>query len=177
MIPQVIADDRVQRTAPCSPQAEALKCRLAQIADGGPAAIEERIRALDGEWSAGRVTKVALAFVVLIGAVLTAALSPWWVILPLTAGLFLLQYLFTRGSWLTTLFQGMGYRTSSAIEHEKFALKTLRGDFRHVPTVHDIDSGEDISRLEGEGGIVVEPDGAKVDPKVAVAEVIEATRH
>ena len=55
--------------------------------------------------------------------------------------------------------------------------------FRNSPcthataTVHDMDSGDDISRLEGEGGIVAEPDGGKVDPKAAVAEVIEATRH
>jgi hypothetical protein len=152
-----------------------LEQRLACLADAGPAAITDRIAQLDREWSAGRMVKVALGIITLVGAGL-AVLSPWWLILPAVACLFLLQSLFSRSSWLAAAFQGLGYRPGSEIEQEKFALKTLRGDFKHVPTVHDIETQDDITRLEGEGGIVIEPDDAKVDPKVAVKEAIQATQ-
>lgn len=160
---------------PCV-RAAALEHRLACLADAGPTAIDARLAELDREWSAGRLTKAALGVMIVVGSVLTAALGPWWLILPAVAAVFLLQYLFARSSWLTAVFTEGGYRTGAEIEQEKFALKALRGDFKHVPTVHDIEAQDDITRLEGEGGIVVEPDASKVDPKVAVREVIEATR-
>ena len=153
-----------------------LEQRLACLADAGPAAIDTRIAELDHECSAGRMAKVTLGVVIVVGSALAALVSPWWLILPGVAALFLLQYLFTRRALLTTAFAGAGYRTGTEIEHEKFALKALRGDFKGVPTVHDIEAQDDITRLEGEGGIVVEPDDSKVDPKEAVREVIEATK-
>lgn len=152
-----------------------LECRLAKIADAGPAAIEDRLRQLDWEWTAGRMTKAALGVVILAGFGLTALLGPWWLILPAAASLFLLQYVFSRTSWLGKVFQEMGYRTGAEVEHEKFALRTIRGDFRHLPTIHDIEEKDDISRLEGEGGIVVEEYAHKVDSTAAAQEVVRAT--
>ena len=177
MTPNLTADARAGVTKPgeCARMTE-LEQRLACLADAGPAAITDRLAQLDREWSAGRVAKVALGVTILVGFALTALLGPWWLILPAAAALFLLQYTFSRSSWLTATFREMGYRTGAEIEHEKFALKTLRGDFKHVPTVHDIEAQDDITRLEGEGGIVVEPDDSKVDPKVAIREVIQATQ-
>src|SRR5262249_30196166 len=131
---------------------------------------------LDREWSAGRMAKATLGVVILLGFALTAVLGPWWLLLPAAACLFLLQSMFTKSPWLPAVFKEAGYRSGSDIEHEKFALKALRGDFKHFATVHDIETQDDITRLEGEGGIVVEPDAAKVDPKVAVKEAIEATQ-
>jgi hypothetical protein len=153
-----------------------LEQRLACLADAGPAAIADRLAQLDREWSAGRMAKATLGVTILVGFALTALLGPWWLILPGVAALFLLQYLFSRESWLSAAFHGAGYRTGCEIEHERFALKTLRGDFKHVPTVHDIEAADDITRLEGEGGIVVEPDDSKVDARVAVKEAIQATQ-
>jgi len=152
-----------------------MECRLAKIADGGPTAIADRLDQLDREWSAGRVAKAVLAVVILLGTVLTLTAGGWWVILPTAAGLFLLQYLFTSTSWMSRVFQESGYRAKAEIEHEKFALRTFRGDFRHLPTVHDIEDKDDISRLEGEGGIVVEEHAHKVDSLAAAKEVIHAT--
>jgi hypothetical protein len=178
MTPDLTANPRAQMTKSggnCA-RIDALEQRLACLADAGPAAINDRLNQLDEEWSAGRVAKAALAVLILLGTALTVAVNEWWSVLTAAAGLFLLQYLFTRTSWLVKVFQEAGFRAGSEIEHEKFALKTLRGDFKHVPTVHDIEAQDDITRLEGEGGIVVEPDAAKVDPKVAVKEVIQATQ-
>jgi len=152
-----------------------LECRLAKLADSGPAAINDRLAQLDHEWSAGRVSKAVLAVVILVGTILTLTVNWYWVLLPAAAGMFLFQYLFTQTSWLVRVFQESGYRMRADIEHEKFALRTLRGDFRDLPTLHDIEDKDDISRLEGEGGIVYEDHSHKVDSLSAAKEVIQAT--
>jgi len=157
-------------------QMREMEVRLAQLADAGPVAIADRMEELDREWSAGRVAKGVLALVILCGISLAITFSWVWVVLPIVAGLFMLEQLFNRSSWLAGMFTEAGFRPGSEIEHERFALKALRGDFRHLPTLHDIETHDDINRLEGEGGIVVEPDQAKVDPRTAVREVLEATQ-
>jgi hypothetical protein len=155
---------------------DTLEARLACLADAGPQAIEERLAELENEWTAGRATKATLGVVLVVGFALTALLNPWWLILPAIGGVFLLQYLFSRTSWLGKMFHEMGVRTGSEVDQEKMALKVLRGDFRQLPTVHDVESPEDISRLEGEGGITVDPDEAKVDPASAAKSAVEAAK-
>jgi len=172
MIPHVTAK---AKHPPCS-RAETLEQRLACLADAGPQAISDRLDQLEREWSAGRMTKATLGVLIVAGLALTAVSNPWWLILPAIGAFFLLQYLFTRTSWLGSMFHEMGYRSGGEIEQEKLALRALRGDFRHLPTLHDIETHEDISRLEGEGGIVIEPEEHKVDPREAVKEVIQATK-
>jgi len=177
MLPQTIP------TAPTHPSAaecmrrQDLECRLAKLTDAGPHAITDRINQLEWEWTAGRMTKVTLGVTILLGFALTALLGPWWLILPAAAGLFLLQYLFSRTSWLGAMFHEMGYRRGCEVEQEKLALRALRGDFRHLPTLHDIESADDISRLEGEGGIVVETEAQKIDHREAVKEVVNVAKQ
>src|SRR5262245_18170305 len=105
-----------------------LEQRLACLADAGPQAIEDRLCELDREWTAGRVTKAVIGVMIITGFALTALLDPWWLILPAIGGAFLLQYLFTRTSWLGKVFHEMGYRTGFEVDQEKMALKVLRGD-------------------------------------------------
>lgn len=150
--------------------------RLACLADAGPQAIDERLVEIESEWSAGRLTKASIGVLLLTGIALAVFVSPVWMILPLLCGLFLLQYLFGRGSWLAAAFHGLGYRASSEIDQEKFALKALRGDFRDLPTVFDIENKDDISRLEGEGGIALDPDESKPDANEAVRDAILAAK-
>lgn len=165
------------RTGPCPPPEQAaLEQRLACLADAGPHAITDRLNELEREWSAGRVTKAALGVVIIAGLVPAAVVSPWWLVLPALGGLFLAQYLFTRTSWLGALFRAAGFRSGAEIDQEKFALKVLRGDFRQLPTCHEIENKEDISRLEGEGGIALDPETAKPDAREVVREVIVAAR-
>jgi len=155
---------------------ESLEQRLACIADAGPQAIEDRLAELEREWTAGRATKAVIGMMIVVGFALAAFVNPWWLILPTVAVFFLLQYLFDRTSWLGKAFHRVGFRTGSEVDQEKMALKVLRGDFRHLPTVHDIEKREDISRLEGEGGITVEPDESKVDPTDAAKVAVEAAK-
>src|SRR5262249_10907021 len=114
--------------------------------------------------------------VILVGLALTALAGPWWLILPAIGALFLLQYFFTRQSWLGATFHEMGYRSGAEIDHEKFALKALRGDFKNLPTVPEIENKDDISRLEGEGGIAIDPEESKPDTKDVVKEVLHAAK-
>jgi hypothetical protein len=155
---------------------ESLEQRLACLADAGPHAIEDRLAHLEREWTAGRMAKATIGVFIVLGLGLTALFNPWWLILPAFGGAFLLQYFFSRTSWLGLMFREMGFRTGYEVDQEKIALKVLRGDFRHVPTVLDIESHEDISRLEGEGGIAVDPDTSKVDPREAAKSAVAATQ-
>jgi hypothetical protein len=155
---------------------ENLEERLTCIADAGPQAIADRLTDLDHEWTAGRITKAVIGVALVAGFALAALVNPWWLILPAIGGLFLLQYLFDRTSWLGKLFHAMGFRHGYEVDQEKMALKVLRGDFRDLPTVLDIESREDISRLEGEGGITYEPEESKIDPADAAKIAVEAAK-
>jgi hypothetical protein len=154
---------------------DTLEQRLACLADAGPQAIDDRLAELDREWTAGRMTKAAMGVVIVCGLALSP-LNPWWLILPAIGGLILLSYLFERTSWLGIVFHEMGYRSGFEVDQEKMALKVLRGDFRALPTLHDIESQDDISRLEGEGGIAVDPETAKVDPRHAAKSALDAAK-
>ena len=153
-----------------------LEMRLACLADAGPQAISDRLGQIDGEWSAGRMTKAALGVLIVLGLALGAAVSPWWLALPALSGLLLLQYLFGRVSWLGSLFRAAGFRPGAEIDQEKFALKALRGDFKTLPTVLEIQNQDDIARLEGEGGIALEPEESKPTAREVVREVVRAAQ-
>jgi len=153
-----------------------LEQSLSRLAVAGPEALNDRLRELDREWSTGRLTKAVAGTIVLVGLILTAAVSPWFTIVSITGGVMLAWYAIGRRSWLAALFHTLGFRTGTEIHEEILALKALRGDFRHLPTVHEIEDRDAIGRLEGEGGIVVEPEDAKADPLQAARDVLSATR-
>src|SRR5262245_39473445 len=165
---------RTSAAGRCSDQSN-LEMRLACLADAGPQAITDRLNEIENEWSAGRMAKVTIGAVIVVGLGL-ALFNPWWLLLPAVGGVFLLQYLFSRSSWLGATFREMGFRASSEIDQERFALKALRGDFRNLPSVREIENQDDISRLEGEGGIALDPEEAKPDTKTVVKEVIQAAK-
>jgi len=166
---------RISAGRQCNGQTK-LETRLACLADAGPQAISDRLDQLEREWSAGRMTKATLGVLIVAGLALTAVSNPWWLILPAVGAFFLLQYLFSRTSWLGATFQEMGFRSGAEIDQEKFALRALRGDFKSLPTVHEIESKDDISRLEGEGGIAVDPEESKQDVRDVVKEVLQAAK-
>ena len=91
---------RTKASARCQGQ-NTLEQRLACLADAGHQAITERLEEIEREWSAGRLTKATIGVVVVAGLLLAGlSMNPWWLILPTVGGLLLLQYLFTRSSWL-----------------------------------------------------------------------------
>jgi hypothetical protein len=137
-----------------------LEERMALMAAAGTDAINDRIAVLEREWSCGRMVKVALGVAIIAGFAL-ATFNAYWLLLPLVAGAFLLQYLFFPQSILTDLFQAMGFRCGSTIDEERLMLRALRGDFRHLPTVHEVTDLDAVSRMEDEGGPAYEPDDSE----------------
>jgi len=149
---------------------------LAWVAEAGHGALEGRLRELDNEWSVGRMVKSTTGVLILGGLALTFFVHPWCAAVVALGGCLLAQSLFARHNWLGDLFHAVGFRTSCEIDHERTALKALRGDFRHLPTMHEIEDRDAISRFEDEGGPAFEPEQPRVAPREAVHEVVEATR-
>lgn len=116
--------------------------------------------------------KAVTGVLLLGGLALTAWVSPWWLVLVAAAGVVLLQYLFQSRSWLGELFIRCGYRTGAQIEDERIALRVLRGDFRHLPTLGNIEDRDAIARLEGEGGPSVEPAEDMYDARDAASRIL-----
>lgn len=154
-----------------------LECRVRRLAEAGPTAIDERLAQLDRAWTAGRASKATMGVLIVAGLILGLTIDPVWLVLPLAGGVILAEHLFTRQSLVGAAFRAMGLPSGADVEQEKLALKALRGDFKHLPTVHQIVDDQDISRLEGEGGIVYEPDEPRLNSTVVVKEVIEVARR
>jgi len=155
----------------------ALECRLRKVIDAGPTAIDERLPELDKEWTPGRAAKATAGVLIVTGLALALTVSLWWLALPIVGGGVFLQYLFGRRSIIGEAFRMMGFRPGFEIDKEKLALRALRGDFAHLPTVHTIEDREAISRMEGEGGPAVENEEPKHDAEVAVQKLLVVAQH
>lgn len=154
-----------------------LEQRLAQTMDCGPNAINDRIEQLKREWTVGRMTKAVAASLVLVGSALALWVHVWFAALAALGGILLLQYLLTPKSWLGDLMQIMGYRRKDEVEQERVALRVIRGDFRHLPTLAEAEDREAISRMEDEGGIVPETVEEKMDIRDAAKIVADQTKE
>ena len=153
-----------------------LECRIRALAEAGPAAIDERLTQLDRAWTAGRAAKAAIGVAVVAGLALGLTVNLWFLLLPIVGGAVLVEYVFSRQSLLGAMFRSMGLPSGADVEQEKLALKALRGDFKHLPTVHQLVHDDDIARLEGEGGIVYETDEPRYSANEAVKELLGATK-
>lgn len=109
--------------------------RIADFLDGGnnPASCQARISALNREWEMERVLTlcVGAASIASMLAARRGGRSLWAV--PVAGGAMLMQQALTGGSLLVPLLRRLGFRTRKEIELEKYALKSLRGDFRRIP--------------------------------------------
>jgi hypothetical protein len=155
--------------------------RLCRIGAEGSPAIERRLRLLDEEWTAGRVAKVIMGAAMLPGLILGAIVSPWWLLIPGLVGLLLLQHAIAREDALTRGLRALGVRGAIEIEHERCALKVMRGDFRYLHPLSDHEDEDAIARLEGEGGLPIPESAAEADENVRtvvkdVLEVVEESR-
>lgn len=152
-----------------------LQERVANCAVEGTEAINERLTVLDREWTTGRLAKATLGVIILGGFILAFVHDPYWMLLPAIAGGFLLQYVFWRGGLLTKCFHSLGFRSSKAIDDERCALRALRGDFRNLPTVYEVEDKESVCRLEDEGGPAIEHD-EMYDPQEAAMLILAVAK-
>jgi hypothetical protein len=105
---------------------------VARIAAAGPAAIDRRLAELDREWDIERMLEANAATVSLIGCGLGFGVDRRFFVLPVVVAGFLLQHAVQGWCPPVPLFRHLGFRTASEIDHERYALKALRGDFRNV---------------------------------------------
>lgn len=68
----------------------------------------------------------------------------YWVILPIIVLSFFLQHALQGWYPPLPIFRSMGKRTWAELDHEKYALKVLKGDFNNVPRQGDPENAEKI---------------------------------
>lgn len=106
---------------------------IARTAAAGPEAIDRRMAELDREWDIERTLEANAATLAAVGAGLALAVDRRFALIPLVVGGFLLQHAVQGWCPPLPIFRRYGVRTQSEIDYERYALKALRGDFRHLP--------------------------------------------
>ena len=110
---------------------------IARHARGGQAAIERRLAELDREWDIERTLEANAATASLVGLTLGATVDRRLFVLPAIVAGFLLQHALQGWCPPVPIFRRLGFRTQSEIDHERYALKALRGDFRDATAPAD----------------------------------------
>lgn len=95
---------------------------------GNPDLINDRLDELDQEWDMERMLETNAAGISLFG-ILMASRNHKWMILPFVVAGFLLQHALQGWCPPVELFRRIGVRTMNEINTERYALKTLRGDY------------------------------------------------
>jgi hypothetical protein len=106
--------------------------RIEHLKYAGPAAIARRLKELDAEWDIERTLEANAATASLIGVTLGATVDRRWFALPAFVGAFLLLHAVQGWCPPVPLFRRLSVRTASEIDHERYALKALRGDFTDI---------------------------------------------
>jgi hypothetical protein len=126
--------DRVpSNTAPAINQRirQETDARVQRLALQGPAAIDQRLEALDREWDIERCLETGASSLTLLGTVLAATVHKRWLWLPGGVAAFLLQHALQGWCPPLPLFRRLGVRTADEINHERTALRRLAS--AHTP--------------------------------------------
>jgi len=105
---------------------------IARYAADGPAAIERRLDELDREWDIDRTLEANASTLMLVGLGLGSWVDRRYFLLPAAVAGFLLQHALQGWCPPVPLLRRLGVRSHAEIEQERYALKVLRGDFRHA---------------------------------------------
>ncbi len=103
---------------------------VARLVAAGPATIDRRLEELDREWDIERTLEANAATISLVGSALGFGLDRRFFALPVVVAGFLLQHALQGWCPPVPLFRHLGFRTAAEIDHERYALKAIRGDFR-----------------------------------------------
>ena len=96
-----------------------------------PGEIDERLDELDREWDIERLLQAGAGSLSLLGLTF-GSIHRRWYLLPALVGAFLLQHAIQGWCPPASALRRLGVRTTAEINHERFALKALRGDFDNV---------------------------------------------
>jgi hypothetical protein len=110
-----------------------------------PEEIDRRLDELDREWDIERLLEANAGILSLMGLTFGVIRSRWY-ILPAAVAAFLVQHAAQGWCPPASLLRRLGIRTAREINHERYALKALRGDFDSVRTGEDLDAQERARR-------------------------------
>jgi hypothetical protein len=116
-------NDRIRRET----EANVIRCSA-----GGPDAIDRRLEELEREWDIERALEANAGTLAAVGAGLSLLVNKKFAVIPLVVGGFLVQHAVQGWCPPVPILRRMGFRTQTEIDHERYALKALRGDFREV---------------------------------------------
>ena len=105
---------------------------ISRIKQSGPTAIARRLAELDGEWDVERAIEANAATASIVGLALGRTVNRRWLALPAVVGVFLLQHAVQGWCPPLPVLRRLGFRTTSEIDCERYALKALRGDFADI---------------------------------------------
>lgn len=155
---------------------ERMRANVARYAATSPALIEERLRELDHEWDVERTTATVASLVLLLGVLLTMVDQRWLIVPAIVSACLLLHGLIGWSPGLA-LMRWLKFRTPQEIDHERYALKALRGDFTPLAVVTTPQDREDLARFEGEGGPPSEDLGCDACDPAVVNEALHAVKR
>jgi hypothetical protein len=115
-------------------------------ATAGPDAIQRRLAELDREWDIERALQTNAAAVSLIAVLLGMVHDRKWLLLPGVVAGFLLQHAVQGWCPPVPVLRRLGFRTEAEINHERYALKALRGDFKEIGPVTDPQVREKVAQ-------------------------------
>ena len=92
--------------------------------------IPRRLQELDEEWDIERAIEANAAAISLVGLTFGLLGKSRWFLLPAAVSGFLLQHAVQGWCPPVPMLRRLGFRTSFEIEHERQALKLIRGDYK-----------------------------------------------
>ena len=95
---------------------------LLRYRNAPPGEVERRLDELSREWDIERAIEANAATLVLVGLLLGAFISIWFLLLPAAVGIFLLQHALQGWCPPVPVLRRLGYRTSREIFEERLAL-------------------------------------------------------
>jgi hypothetical protein len=104
------------------------------------ALITRRLKELEHEWDVERTLQTNFATLSLIGLALALKSDKRWLVLAAGVPAFMVQHALQGWCPPLPLLRRLGVRTAREIAEERFALKSLRGDFDEVVRSQDPDT-------------------------------------
>lgn len=104
------------------------------------ALINKRLEELDREWDVERILQTNFAIFSMIGLGLATRVNKRWFALATAVPAFMVQHALQGWCPPLAVLRRLGFRTAREINEERFALKSLRGDFSGVGDSRDVDS-------------------------------------
>jgi hypothetical protein len=119
---------------------EQTEANVARFAAAGSTAIEQRLEELDQEWDIERCLETMAPSLTLFGLFMGAVSNKRWLLLPFAVQSFFLQHALQGWCPPMPVLRRLGVRTSEEINEERMALKALRGDFRGVAAIPEVEN-------------------------------------